>query len=162
MDTSGGHWTLIQRRSKGDQDFNKDWNYYKNGFGDVATGDFWLGNEILHQLTTNEDYMLRIDLWESTGKYKYAEYNTFEVLAEKDNFRLVLAGYHGNASDAMGYHNGMAFSTLIEIMIQAKPLIVLTFTTVDGGITTANMLTSMDATVLVSHGMTLMAKNGLS
>ncbi|GIY17422.1 angiopoietin-related protein 7 [Caerostris darwini] len=111
MDTSGGHWTLIQRRSKGDQDFNKDWNYYKNGFGDVATGDFWLGNEILHQLTTNEDYMLRIDLWESTGKYKYAEYNTFEVLAEKDNFRLVLAGYHGNASDAMGYHNGMAFST---------------------------------------------------
>ncbi|GBL97298.1 Protein scabrous [Araneus ventricosus] len=111
METSGGHWTLIQRRSKGDQDFNRNWDHYKNGFGDVSSGDFWLGNEILHQLTTDDDYTLRIDLWDSEGKYKYVEYNTFEVLAEKDNYRLVLAGYHGNASDAMSYHNGMAFST---------------------------------------------------
>ncbi|XP_055929093.1 angiopoietin-4-like [Argiope bruennichi] len=111
METSGGHWTLIQRRSKGDQDFNRNWDHYKNGFGDVSSGDFWLGNEILHLLTTDDDYILRIDLWDSEGKYKYAEYNTFEVLAEKDNYRLALAGYSGNASDAMSYHNGMAFST---------------------------------------------------
>ncbi|PRD32339.1 UNVERIFIED_CONTAM: sca [Trichonephila clavipes] len=111
MDTSDGHWTLIQRRSKGDKNFNQDWEHYKKGFGDVTSGDFWLGNDILHQLTTNNKYTLRIDLWDSAGKYKYAEYNMFQVLAEEDNYRLVLAGYHGNASDAMNYHNGMAFST---------------------------------------------------
>ncbi|GFT23207.1 protein scabrous [Nephila pilipes] len=111
MDTSDGHWTLIQRRSKGDQDFNKNWEHYKNGFGDVTSGDFWLGNDLLHHLTTNNKYILRIDLWDSAGKYKFAEYNMFQVLDERDSYRLVLAGYHGNASDAMNYHNGMAFST---------------------------------------------------
>lgn len=111
MDTSGGHWTVIQKRSKGDQSFDRDWNHYKNGFGDVSSGDFWLGNELLHQMTTTGQYALRIDMWDSMGKYKHAEYSTFQVLSEEDNFRLVINGYSGNASDAMSYHNGMAFST---------------------------------------------------
>ncbi|XP_015922471.2 protein scabrous [Parasteatoda tepidariorum] len=110
MDSSGGEWTLIQRRSKGDESFDKDWAHYKKGFGDID-GDFWIGNEILHKLTTSEKYVLRIDMWDAIGTYKYVEYNTFEVLAEMDNYRLVIAGYSGNASDALSYHNGMAFST---------------------------------------------------
>lgn len=110
METSSGNWTVIQRRKDGGQDFNQNWHHYKEGFGDV-TGDFWLGNEVIHLLTTNDDYALRIDLWDSAGRYKYAEYTTFRVLQESDGYRLAVAGYSGNASDALGYHNGMAFST---------------------------------------------------
>lgn len=111
MATAGGQWTVIQRRSKGDVSFEQDWQHYKNGFGDVASGDFWLGNDFLHQMTTSNDYALRIDMWDSLGKYSYVEYSTFRVLDEIDNYRLVLSGYRGNASDAMEYHNGMPFST---------------------------------------------------
>ncbi|XP_035228784.1 protein scabrous-like [Stegodyphus dumicola] len=111
METSDGQWTVIQRRMKGDQNFNKDWSFYKKGFGDVSGGDFWMGNDLLHDLTSSEDYALRIDIWDSAGQYKYAEYSTFRVLHESDSYRLVIAGYRGNASDAMTYHNGMAFST---------------------------------------------------
>ena len=39
-------WLLIQRRIKGDTNFDKDWNSYKVGFGNLTT-DFWLGNELL-------------------------------------------------------------------------------------------------------------------
>lgn len=111
METAGGQWTVIQRRSKGDHSFEQDWQHYKNGFGDVASGDFWLGNDFIHQMTTSNDYALRIDMWDSLGKYSYVEYSTFRVLDEIDNYRLVLSGYRGNASDAMEYHNGMPFST---------------------------------------------------
>lgn len=111
METAGGQWTLIQRRWKGDHSFEQDWQHYKDGFGDVALGDFWLGNDYIHEMTTSSDYALRIDMWDSLGKYSYAQYSTFRVLDENDNYRLVLAGFSGNASDAMEYHNGMSFSS---------------------------------------------------
>ncbi|KAG8201287.1 hypothetical protein JTE90_016770 [Oedothorax gibbosus] len=107
-----GSWTVVQRREKGGTlHFDRDWAQYKRGFGDVD-GNFWIGNDLLHHITAEgEEYALRMDLWDAQGTYKFAEYSTFRVLGEHDHYRLVLAGYRGNASDAMGYHNGMAFST---------------------------------------------------
>ncbi|KAK3709311.1 hypothetical protein RRG08_057677, partial [Elysia crispata] len=48
--TDGGGWTVIQRRTKGDVFFNRDWASYREGFGKLD-GDFWLGNEAIHILT---------------------------------------------------------------------------------------------------------------
>jgi len=48
----------------------------------------------------------------NTSNWYYAEYSTFRVLTEADNYRLQVAGYSGNAGyDAFGDHNGMMFST---------------------------------------------------
>ena len=44
MTTDGGGWTVFHKRFDGFVGFYRDWDEYKNGFGDV-TGDFWLGNE---------------------------------------------------------------------------------------------------------------------
>ncbi|GFQ88939.1 techylectin-5A, partial [Trichonephila clavata] len=44
METSGGGWTVIQRRGRFDGPmnfFNKDWQRYKNGFG-YLDQEFWL------------------------------------------------------------------------------------------------------------------------
>ena len=51
MTTDGGGWIVIQRRFDGSVDFNRDWNNYRDGFGD-AKGEHWLGNEFIHQYTS--------------------------------------------------------------------------------------------------------------
>ena len=52
MTTDGGGWIVMQRRFDRSVDFNRDWNNYKNGFGDVY-GEHWIGNEFVHQYTSN-------------------------------------------------------------------------------------------------------------
>lgn len=61
---------VIQRRDDiGDpirENFNRDWTDYKNGFGD-PTKEFWMGNENIYMLTSNDEYMLRIELEDFEG-----------------------------------------------------------------------------------------------
>lgn len=55
------------------ENFNKDWNDYKNGFGDPSR-EFWLGNENIYMLTNNDDYMLRVELEDFDGNKRYLPY----------------------------------------------------------------------------------------
>lgn len=48
------------------ENFNRDWNDYKNGFGDPGK-EFWLGNENIYMLTNNEEYILRVELEDFEG-----------------------------------------------------------------------------------------------
>lgn len=60
MDTTGGGWTLIQRRKSGLVSFYRDWKQYKQGFGSIR-GDFWLGNEHIHRLS-RQPTRLRVEM----------------------------------------------------------------------------------------------------
>ena len=104
---------LIQQNVNGSNFFNRSWAEFKVGFND-SLGNYWLGNELLSQLTANNRYKLRFDLQSrsNTSNWYYAEYSTFRVLPETYKYELLVAGYSGNAGyDAFGYHNGMMFST---------------------------------------------------
>ena len=53
-------------------DFYRGWTEYKRGFGNL-TGEFWLGLDNLHSLTTSGKYKLRVDPEDFYGSTYYAE-----------------------------------------------------------------------------------------
>lgn len=110
----GGGWTVIQRR--GDygehlrQNFTQGWDAYQRGFGDFQR-EFWLGNEKISLLSTQEDVKLRVELEDFEGNTAYAEYSRFRVADEKQQFLLSVGEYQGNATDSLSLHDGKMFST---------------------------------------------------
>ncbi|XP_077379884.1 fibrinogen-like protein 1 isoform X1 [Festucalex cinctus] len=100
---NGGGWTIFQRRRDGTQDFDRAWVEYKHGFGDLHSpdGEFWLGNDALHHLTSQGKHDLRINMEDFEGKESFAEYKNFKVDSETDLYRLHLGEYQGNAGDAL-------------------------------------------------------------
>ena len=108
---SDGTWTVIQRRFNGSVDFYRNWTEYQRGFGS-SDGEYWLGNDIIHQLTSIGNYTLKILLTDWYNHSKYAEYSVFYVASEANNYTLTIGGYSGNTShDSMAFHNGHQFST---------------------------------------------------
>ncbi|XP_056125482.1 angiopoietin-related protein 7 [Rhinichthys klamathensis goyatoka] len=111
MDTESGGWTVIQRRQDGSVNFDRSWKEYKEGFGDLHT-EYWLGNEHIHDLTSQGDYMLRIDLEDWSGKHKHAVYQKFSVEDEATQYRVHVTGFSGTVEDSFSwYHDKQAFST---------------------------------------------------
>ncbi|XP_051999443.1 mucin-4 [Xyrauchen texanus] len=109
METDGGGWTVFQRRMDGSTDFFRSWRDYSKGFG-LLSGEFWLGNDILHSLTSLAPMSLRIDL-SSGNDTAYAYYANFNISSEANHYSLELSEYSGTAGDSMRYHNGRPFST---------------------------------------------------
>nr|XP_046181269.1 tenascin-X-like isoform X1 [Oncorhynchus gorbuscha]XP_046181270.1 tenascin-X-like isoform X1 [Oncorhynchus gorbuscha] len=107
--TDGGGWTVFQRRMDGKTDFFRGWENYSKGFGELS-GEFWLGNENLHNLTSMAPMTLRVDL-RAGDESVFAKYSTFMVDTVRRNYALKVSGYIGTAGDSMSYHNGRMFST---------------------------------------------------
>jgi len=101
---------LIQQNVDGLYFFNRSWAEFKVGFNDTR-GNYWLGNDLLHQLTYRSQYKLRVDLQTRNLSWYYAEYSTFAVSNEASNYRLAVSMYSGNAGDALSGHNGMMFTS---------------------------------------------------
>ncbi|CAG5126901.1 unnamed protein product [Candidula unifasciata] len=108
-ETDGGGWTIIQRRVRGDVDFYRGWGDYKRGFGTPDT-DFWIGNDIIHSLTSQGYNQLRIDLVYNETKF-FAQYTNFIQADESSAYTITISGYSGNTYDSMSYHKGSKFST---------------------------------------------------
>ncbi|XP_035003925.1 angiopoietin-4 [Hippoglossus stenolepis] len=96
METSGGGWTVFQRRFNGSVDFQRSWKEYKMGFGDLL-GEHWLGNEVLYLLTSQGQYSLRVDLKDWEGNPAHSQYDRFTLTSERQQYRLYLRGYSGTA-----------------------------------------------------------------
>ena len=127
QDTEGGGWTVIQQRKpkeKGSEpflDFDRKWYDYRIGFG-TPSDDYWIGLENIYIWTNTRHYELRIELTSFEDDNAYAHYKEFYIESEKNNYKLHVAGYEGDAKDSLsgenregfddGYTaNGMEFST---------------------------------------------------
>uniref|UniRef100_A0A8W8NQN9 Fibrinogen C-terminal domain-containing protein n=1 Tax=Magallana gigas TaxID=29159 RepID=A0A8W8NQN9_MAGGI len=117
MTTDNGGWTVFQHRRDGSVEFYLLWDDYKKGFGD-PNGEYWLGNDHLHQLTSLGTSDLYVRLEKFTGGWAFARYNNFTVADESYGYRMRLKArsYQGNAGDSIESHgttntNGYKFST---------------------------------------------------
>ncbi|XP_072096762.1 tenascin isoform X10 [Mobula birostris] len=109
MTTDGGGWMVFQRRENGEVDFFRKWKDYAAGFGDPS-GEFWLGLENLHKITSEGYYELRVDL-QDQGDTAYATYDKFSISDAKSRYKLHIGEYRGTAGDSLSYHQGRPFST---------------------------------------------------
>ncbi|GBO43623.1 Techylectin-5A, partial [Araneus ventricosus] len=94
METDGGGWTVIQRRGKFpvQQDFYKDWESYKNGFGNI-TQEFWLGNENIRVLCEG-GCKIRFELQAENGEKGFAIYQSFTL---SSSYVIHISDYSGDA-----------------------------------------------------------------
>ena len=98
---------VIQRRFDGSEDFYRNWADYKRGFGDPS-GEFWFGNENLHQLTKDGNYKLKIELIDRDGTVAVVEYGTFIIGDEISKYTLTVDGYFASniiPGKPYKYHN---------------------------------------------------------
>ena len=108
-------WIIIHQNLDDTTDSNHYWAGYKAGF-DVPGGNFWIGLERMHQMTSYTQYRLRVEVQSSLNKKWYsAEYDTFLIDSEAGGYAIHVTGYHGDAGYSIQFsptnQNGMKFST---------------------------------------------------
>ncbi|XP_040068834.1 ficolin-1-A-like [Ixodes scapularis] len=121
MDTDGGGWTVIQRRSWAepeDYGFERSKEEYEKGFAGSASS-YWIGNENIHALTSHpsSQQVLRIELTKENDETIVANYGKFEVGPKSDGYRLTYAKYwspNGTQYDGLGFHNQTRFYVVKE------------------------------------------------
>ena len=103
---------VLQRRMDGSLSFNRSWDSYVDGFGNLNR-EHWLGLDKIHCLTASKGRAeLYVDMYDCIGARKYARYSYFHVEGSSVNYKLHLGGYSGTAGDSLASeHNGMPFST---------------------------------------------------
>ena len=99
-----GPWLVVQLREHCITSFARDWADYRNGFGSMET-DLWLGLEAMHQITTKQPHKIRIHMIADNGTAYVAEYSSFKLESEADNYRLRVSGHSGNASNDLQHRN---------------------------------------------------------
>ncbi|XP_058974443.1 ficolin-2 isoform X4 [Musca domestica] len=106
-------WTTILRRMDGSVDFYRGWTDYEEGFGNPPDGEFFIGLERLHQLTTAAPVVkLKIILKTWDDEERYALYDDFRIGNATEKYKIKALGeYSGNAGDKLRYHVGQNFST---------------------------------------------------
>ena len=115
MSIHGGGWTTVQRRIDGSVNFARTWEEYKQGFGDLS-GEFWYGNEQLHNLTRDRNSELLFVLEDTEGVFYYPFYGEVHIDSEENKYKLTFGAYSniGNTdiTNDLPYHNNMHFSTI--------------------------------------------------
>ena len=106
-------WIIIQRRVDASVSFNKNWDEYVAGFGDVD-GNYWLGLEAIHNLTAAQPMSLQIDVVPFNIPAVSIPYEQFHVGDAASDYLLTITSdttRDDTLYTSMNYHSGSRFST---------------------------------------------------
>jgi angiopoietin 2 len=112
---SKGGWTRLANRVNYLQEFDKTWNEYLVGFGNL-TGNHFIGLRNIRNLIINQKMQLRFDLFNNKNDYYFIVYDEFFVASESENFRWNYGKKsYGDLPDNR-HNNGWQFSTKDKIL----------------------------------------------
>ncbi|XP_017034204.1 angiopoietin-2 [Drosophila kikkawai] len=104
-------WIVIQRRINGNSSLSASRTDFENGFGDI-TASFWLGLNLIHELTTSQRHELYIKVVDCDGVTAYARYDHFEIGNKEENYKIKsLGSYSGNAGDVFRSHESASIKS---------------------------------------------------
>ena len=108
-------WIIIQRRVDASVSFERSWDEYAAGFGDVD-GSFWLGLEALHDLTTAQPMSLQIDIVPFNIPAVSIPYQQFHVGDAASEYLLNITSDtdspgSNNLYNSFSYNSGSKFTT---------------------------------------------------
>ncbi|XP_052072296.1 fibrinogen-like protein A isoform X3 [Mytilus californianus] len=118
---NGGGWTVFQRRETGEEDFNREWIDYENGFGSLRK-EFWLGNSNLYIITDQGRYELMVMIEDFKNNKAFARYNSFKIGGVFSNYKLSIGGYSGTAGNILEKNSNKPFSTKDKHNVKFKDL----------------------------------------
>uniref|UniRef100_A0A1I8H4N9 Fibrinogen C-terminal domain-containing protein n=1 Tax=Macrostomum lignano TaxID=282301 RepID=A0A1I8H4N9_9PLAT len=103
----------VQHRVSGSVDFYRSWTQYQSEFGEGPDGNYWVGLNALHEITLHGSHKVRFLMKAWNGSEYWAEYSSFSVGPESDNYRLSVSGFSGSAGigDCFAGGNGQQFTT---------------------------------------------------
>ena len=91
-------WIIIERRVDASVSFERSWDEYVAGFGDID-GNFWLGLDVIHDLTEARSMSLQIDVVAFNIPAVSIPYQQFHVGDAASKYLLTIT------SDASGGYN---------------------------------------------------------
>ena len=119
--------------------FVRSWMEFKKGFGD-SSGNYWIGNDALHNLTSSTACQLLIKLFSTSSEYTATYGNPFQVGDESSKYLLTIVYESGNAlGDGMTNKTSKNFPLTMETMILMRARTVLPVTIRDGGFGSVNI-----------------------
>ncbi|XP_068145624.1 ficolin-2-like [Drosophila tropicalis] len=80
---AGLGWIVIQKRINGSLNFFRNWQEYREGFGDL-NGEFFLGLKNIRAMTALEPYELYIHLEDFNKTVRHARYDEFAIDNEEE------------------------------------------------------------------------------
>ncbi|XP_055545693.1 ficolin-2-like isoform X2 [Wyeomyia smithii] len=106
-----GGWIIIQHRFNGFMDFYRNWDQYRQGFGEFDS-EFWLGNDKIHRLTAAQPREIHFVLKDWDNNSATAKYSSFQIGNEAEKYVLKSVGtFSGTAGDSLTRGLNSKFST---------------------------------------------------
>ncbi|XP_017043997.1 angiopoietin-related protein 1-like isoform X2 [Drosophila ficusphila] len=88
-------WTVVLR-NQGDENFNRNWTEYKNGFGDLNVS-FFIGLEALYQMTRSQPHEMFLVVDFKKKDPVAAQFDNFVIGGESEDYRLKSIGSRSGA-----------------------------------------------------------------
>lgn len=87
---SVNNWIVMMQRFNGSLDFYRVWLAYKNGFGDIEQGEFWLGNEKVYRLTNSKRLVYRLRVEVGYSFIRLTHRHISKVITSLHSIRIII------------------------------------------------------------------------
>ncbi|XP_046350195.2 tenascin-R-like [Haliotis rufescens] len=99
----GSAITIQRRKDCGDEFFFRDWQAYRDGFGDINSECFWLGNKKIKAITDQGEYTLYV---KPRQRSYVSKYKNFRLSSEEEGYAMEYSAFSSSGWMKADYKDG--------------------------------------------------------